>query len=246
MFTGKRFRPALIPTVATIILFPVLISLGMWQLDRAENKRELQAEYDRRAADAPVRVGSRVQPVEELRFYRVTARGYYRTEHQILIDNRVQNGRVGYFVVTPLQIENSDMRVLVNRGWIPLGQNRQTLPDIPTPKGVQHVEGLAAVPMKGGFRFAEPPAETGSWKRVWPRLDLNEFRAKVDYPVQPVVILMAAYSKAGGFERAWRRLDTGIAVHHGYAFQWFLLALVLLVIFFVVNMKPVDGREKTE
>ena len=50
-------------------------------------------------------------------------------------------------------------------------------------------------------------------------------------------------SPAGGFDRQWTRLDAGIAIHHGYAFQWFMLATALVVIWVVVNLRK---RNKTQ
>lgn len=54
---------------------------------------------------------------------------------------------------------------------------------------------------------------------------------RVVFPVQPVVILLDPRSPAGGFTRDWTRLDAGIAVHRGYAFQWFMLAATLLALY---------------
>ena len=239
-----HWRPSLLPLLAVLILLPTMIALGIWQLDRAEQKRALQAEYDVRAGDAPVSITARLQPVEELRFYRVEAKGHYDTEHQFLLDNRVHKGRVGYYVMTPLRIQGSDVRVLVNRGWIPLGPSRARLPETPTPAGLQTVHGLATVPLKGGFRLGEAVAQEAGWQPVWQYLDLHRYRDAVPFPIQPVVVLLDPHGEAGGFVREWRRLDTGIAVHQGYAFQWFSLAVALLAIYLFVNVRGRKGGDR--
>ena len=110
---GYQFRPALIPSLVTLLLLPVFVGLGLWQLDRAEQKRALQAEYDARGRDGPIQIGARVQTAEELRFYRVIVKGRYDPDYQILLDNRVHQGRAGYHVITPLRIAGSDVRVIV-------------------------------------------------------------------------------------------------------------------------------------
>jgi surfeit locus 1 family protein len=231
-----RFRPSLIPTLATLVLLPLLVSLGFWQLDRAEQKRALQAEYDARSLDEQVLIGASAQSSEDLRFYKVVARGHYDTEYQILLDNRVHHGQPGYYVITPLKLQGSDVRVLVNRGWVPLGESRARLPTIPTPKAEQEIEGVATVPLERRFSLGGE-ARRGQWQAVWPYLDLARYADAVPFPIQPVVVLLDPASPAGGFVREWARLDTGIATHQGYAFQWFTLALALATIYLFVNLE---------
>jgi len=234
----RRFRPLLVPTLAVLVFFPLFVFLGYWQLQRAEEKRTLQAEYDRRANDAVVRIGSHLQPAEELRFYKVIAKGTYETNYQVLLDNRVHHGQAGYHVITPLQIEGGKTRVLVNRGWIPLGTDREHLPRAETPQGVQVIHGVATMPAEKVFMLAEPkPITSSSWQTVWQHLDMKRYAQAAPFPVQPVVILLDPESPAGGFTREWSRLDVGIAVHQGYAFQWFMLAAALLALYFFLGRR---------
>ncbi|BAV32731.1 surfeit locus 1 [Sulfuricaulis limicola] len=230
----RRFRPAPIPSLVFAVLLPLFLYLGYWQLQRAEEKRLLQVEYDTRANGPAVQVERRLQRAEELRFYRVVAKGHYETDYQILIDNRVHQGRVGYHVITPLRLENSEVRLLVNRGWIALGEDRDHLPVFETPAGLQQVTGVATVPAEKYFTLAQP--EPG-WQRVWQNMDLARYGAVVPFPVQPVVLLLDPASGAGGFTRDWSRLDAGISVHQGYAFQWFMLAAALASIYLFMSLR---------
>jgi len=227
---------------------PVLVALGFWQLERAQEKRDLQNEYDRRALDAPIRISDKLQSLDTLRFFRVTVTGTYDSDYEILLDNRVHNGHAGYHVLTPLRIAYSDTRILVNRGWIALGRSRDELPKVPTPGGRLTVTGLAIVPLKGGFHLG-PPDRTdrtvSSWHPVWQYLDLDRYRQRAPFPVQPVVILMDADSASGGFVREWQRLDAGIAVHQGYAFQWFSLAVALAAIILFFGFRGGSTRKDT-
>jgi surfeit locus 1 family protein len=243
----KKLKANIVPTLAFLLVMPLLVALGFWQLDRAQQKRELQAMYDARMNDTPATIGSRVQAPEELQFYRVTAKGHYDPGHSIYLDNRVHNGQVGYFVVTPLRIAGTETRVLVNRGWVALGTDRDALPDIAPPAGLQRVEGVATVPHEKVFRLAPPPAITGEWQPVWQHMNMKRFGEAVSYPIQPVVILLDPASDAGGYVREWRRLDTGIAVHQGYAFQWFSLAVALaaIFVFLIFGRRNRDDTEHT-
>ena len=238
-----RFRPRLLPTLATLVLLPVLLRLGFWQLDRAQQKHTLQADYDARIAAPPVSLGGQMWSAADARFRRIELKGYYETAYQILLDNRVHKGAVGYYVITPLRLPGSGVRVLVNRGWVPIGRDRQHLPTLETPADEQTVAGVAMLPSEHFFTLADPGPVTGDWPTVWENLDMPRYRQAVPFPVQPVVLLLDANSPAAGFVREWARLDTGIATNQSYAFQWFSLAVALLGIYLLVNTRrmPAEG-----
>jgi surfeit locus 1 family protein len=236
-----QFNAGFWPTVATALLIPVLAGLGLWQLDRAASKLRVQAEYDRRQESPPTRLRSRLEAPETLRYRRVAVRGRYQPEYQILLDNRVHRGQAGYHVLTPLRIEDGNVRVLVNRGWVALGPDRAQLPRIETPETVVEVEGVATVPQTGGFRLGGARPAGAGWQPVWQYLDSAEYARHAPFPVQPVVILLDPVSPAGGFVRHWVRLDAGISTHHGYAFTWFALAVALAAIYILVNTRTRDN-----
>lgn len=241
-----QWQAGLWPTLATAVLIPLLVGLGFWQLDRAGQKQALQSEYDRGQERAPTRLLPVLESAESLRFHKVIARGRYEPEYQILIDNRVHQGQAGYHVLTPLRIEDGEVRVLVNRGWIALGAGRAQLPRIDTPNTVVEVEGIATVPHSGGFHLGSARPPGAGWQPLWQYLDISEYAQQLPFPLQPVVILLDPASTAGGFVRQWARLDTGIATHHGYAFTWFSLAVALAAIYILVNTRKVDHADATE
>ena len=236
-----HFRASLWPTLATLALLPCLTWLGFWQLDKAQQKRVLQVEYDGRIDVAPITFGGKPWPVEAVRFRRIQLMGDYDTAYQVLLDNRVHQGVAGYHVMTPLHIRGSDQRVLVNRGWIALGRDRQHPPHIDTPAGTQEIRGIAVVPNKKYFTLADPGPVSGPWQTVWQNINLERYRQAVPFPVQPVVVLLDGTSPAGGFVRVWARLDAGIATHEAYAFQWFSLAVAVLGVYVLVNFRRDPG-----
>lgn len=237
-FAVKR-RPGWAATIAVIALLPVLTALGFWQLQRAEEKTEIQAEYDRREGAGELPVTGTIRNAEELRFYRIRVRGEYEADRQIWLDNRVHNGQVGYHVLTPMRIEGSDTRILVNRGWIHQGQGRGALPAALPPAGVHTIVGVATVPFKGGYKLGPAFPADGNWHARWQFIEMDQYAQAAPYPVQPVMMLLDAGDQPGGLVREWKRLDAGIAVHHGYAFQWFSLAVTLAGIYlFFLFRKP--------
>jgi surfeit locus 1 family protein len=235
-----------VPTVVFLLVLPVLIALGFWQLDRAAQKEKLQRQYDTRSAQPPVMLGSKPVDREFMRFRPVEAFGRYDYAREFLVDNRVLDRRVGYHVITPLRIKNTDTLLLVNRGWVPGNPDRTILPNTDGPNEVVRISGTAVVPHDKVFQLASEMPIGKQWPRVWQTVNINRFESAVNERVQPVVVLLDPDSKAGGFERKWKRLDTGIAVHQGYAFQWFSLAVALAAIFFLVNFrKPEQQEDKT-
>lgn len=231
-----RFRPGQALTVLVIVLFPAFLALGFWQLERAAEKERLQAEYDARAAGPAVRIEPRVQSAGALQFYRVMVLGRYEPEYQVLIDNRVHRGQAGYHVITPLKIEGGEARALVNRGWIPLGPDRSRRPDIETPQGLQEITGVATVPAEKIFTLGDPAPVGPERPPLWLHMDMERYAEIAPFPVQPVVVLLDP-EVPGGFVREWARLDAGIAVHYGYAFQWFALAAALAAGYLFIGLR---------
>lgn len=235
-------RRFVVPTLAALLLVPAFCALGFWQLNRAHEKRELQAEYDRRAAQPPIVLGAAPRSAGALQFSRVQATGVYETDYQLLWDNRIHRGVAGYHVITPFHIGGGDTRVLVNRGWVPMGASRADLPAVDPPHGTVTIGGVAVVPRPEFTLGALDPLER-SRVTVWQQIDLARYTREVGWPMEPVVILLDPQSP-GGFVREWARLDVGAAVHQGYAFQWFMLAVVVIGVYGVLLVRALrrDSR----
>ena len=107
-------------TLLTIVLIAMLISLGMWQLRRAGEKRVL---FDSFAAGTDATRVIDLETPRLPRYQHIEAGGHYDQARQILIDNMVNAERAGYFVITPFALADGGW-VLVNRGWVPLGTSR--------------------------------------------------------------------------------------------------------------------------
>lgn len=234
-----RFRPKLIPTIATLLLLPVLINLGQWQAQKADKKQGLQETYDQREQGGVLQVGATPLDPEAVRYSRVMTRGTYESAYQILLDNQVHNQSAGYHVITPLRIEGSNMRVLVNRGWVPVGRDRNVLPNTDAPQGVVEVTGYTVAPSGKFFELEKPRDLSSGWQSVWQNLDLKRYADAVPFPVQPVVIRMDQANASGGYVREWPRPDDRIGVHRGYALQWYGMAAVLVIFYLVTSFRKV-------
>ena len=235
---ARRFQPRLWPTLAAALLVPLFIAAGQWQWNKATLKTSLQQQLDARGAEPAIQMPeTRVDP-QSLLYRKVVARGHYEPQKQILIDNRTLHGQAGYHVVTPLRIDGSEVRVLVNRGWVPAFADHRQVPQIATPTGSVEISGTATVP---GTRFftlgADSTNPKSEWQDVWQNLDLARYGESVSFPIQPVVIQLDAESAAGGFVREWNRPDERLQTNLNYAIQWWSFAATTVVLWLVVNFR---------
>ena len=232
-----RFRIQLWPTLATLLLIPLFLAAGQWQWNKAERKAHLQSELETLAAGPAIALPTTPVDAEALRFRHVAARGRYEPERQILIDNRTYQGRAGYHVITPLRLEGSEMRVLVNRGWVASVAGRHEAPPIETPDGVVEVEGVAVLPPRFFTLGKAAVAPDGQWQRIWQNLDLPRYAAAAGFPVQPVILQIDA-PNADGFIRDWPRPDDRRQVNVGYALQWWAFAATTLALWLFFHLRP--------
>lgn len=210
-----------------IIAFPLLVGLGQWQLSRAHEKEALLSEYENLNATSLVAIES-LSPEEVLPYRQVRLQGYYEPERYWLLDNRSRNGQVGYEVLMPFA--NQNRTILVNRGWLPAAKDRHQLPDLKTPEGEQVIS---------GYLFG---AETNAWIKhsesdlalSWPKrvlhLDAEQASHYLDKDLYPLILRLHG-GASGALVTNWQITNSQPSKHYGYAFQWFSMALALLVLF---------------
>jgi surfeit locus 1 family protein len=236
-----RFQPSLAFTVCLGVFLPVFLSLGFWQTHRAEEKQALMEQRAQRAQEPPIRLGSARLPMPESRYRRVEAEGEYDVGRQFLLDNQVAQGQAGYRILTPLRLSGSDQAVLVNRGWIPLGPNRQTLPQLDIAQPKVQIQGVIDQFPGVGFKLrgAETPAP--GWPAVTQVLDADRLSERLGYRLAPYQVLLAP-DQGQGYLRDWRQASFQPEKSRGYALQWFSFALALLILYVWHGFKPQASR----
>jgi len=234
-----EFSPGRWPTLATLVMFGVLLALGFWQLDRAEQKKALLSQYGGKAEQTVFRLEADLGSTRGLNYRSATVTGHYDNRHQMLLDNRTQAGRVGYEVLTPFLIRESGVAVLVNRGWVPLGQTRDRLPDVDVSGQPRQIAGRIRIPPEKVFMLGEEGPRQG-WPWRIQQIRIKALSGELGRPLLPVVLLLDA-DEPDGFVRRWKPLaGFGPERNIGYAVQWFGLAITLLVIYLVVNTRRVE------
>ena len=220
----------LLPPFAALVLVVLFTALGFWQLDRAEQKRALESAFESGGAAREVTADAEPKLYQNIR-----ATGRYLDERQFLIANIVQDGRLGFYVVTPLELAGGGPLLLVNRGWAPRPADGG-LPDVAVADGPRTVEGRAGRLPRVGIRPGEALDARGSWPRVATFPTADELAEALEQPVLPFVLL-ADPDPSSALARNWEPRRIGPSRHIGYAVQWFALAAAVVAVTIVVYRK---------
>jgi len=250
------FSPKLIPTLATIVLVPFLASLGLWQLDRADQKREIDSgvmyAQAKEALDlnAFIDQGNINEANFSEEFYRsASLSGHYDNDHQYLLDNRTHKGQAGFHVLTPFLLDHTNQSILINRGWITYQGTRDNIPDITITKdtisikGVMKKQGRAIVlNNSSNTDIDESNMHEASYPKLIQSIQLSrlakEVTKELNVNLLPIIIELDK-EDATGFVREWQPYYGSIDKHNAYALQWFTFAGILLFLFIKLNTKRI-------
>jgi len=220
-----RFR-FFIPAALIIATLALLISLGFWQLDRADEKRAIEDQIAS-ANSGDVEIVASTEFLKEKEYYHVRLQGSYIDDKQFIYDNQIVDQISGYYVLTPLVLKGDSKAVLINRGFIPWNGRRDKLADIDIADKLTEVKVQISKPVK---RMELEASElTGDFPVLIQALDLDEISTIASLDFASVIGLLSPESD-NGFVRQWEPYTGSIERHIGYAIQWFLMALVLAFI----------------
>jgi surfeit locus 1 family protein len=233
----RTFAPRPFTTLLTIVLIVMLIALGRWQLSRADHKRAL---FDAFAAGADATLLIDQHTPRAARYRHVEASGRYDGSRQLLIDNMVEGGRAGYFVVTPFALQGGGW-VLVNRGWVSVGASRAERPSIAVDGDERRIRGRADYLPSPGIRMGDSKALSPPYPVVaeYPTLAaVAQLLKETDWTPAADLLLLDP-GESDGYVRSWAPPGFPPLRHVGYALQWFALALALFVIYLAVNVRRI-------
>lgn len=224
------FKPSRLASLAVLILVLLFQALGAWQLRRADEKTALMQNRNLKTAEPALMIAPNEVLTEAHRFRRVVVTGHYDADHQILLDNQIHNQQAGYHVLTPLTLTDNSTHLLINRGWIPLGPNRNILPDVSPPQTSVRISGIVDRFPAVGFKLKGGEIPSEGWPTRVLRLEQGPLENRLGYPLMSYQILLDE-SLADGYLRDWRTPDLAPEKNRGYALQWFIFALVTVIIY---------------
>lgn len=214
--------------VLAAVFATACVFLGRWQMDRrAETLAEINRVNTNYSA-APVPFQEVKDQFESLdpdrEWTQVELRGSYDTAGQRIVRNRPLNGQPGYEVVVPLRLTTGET-VVVDRGWLPIGNNTPGRPDsVPAPPSGE-------VTVIGRLKHAEPQLNRGALEGQLASIDLSSYAAELGYPV-----MTGAYAQLASESPAVQPMPVAFpkpateeGTHLSYSLQWFAFGVLMFI-----------------
>ncbi|MFL0811260.1 MAG: SURF1 family protein [Agarilytica sp.] len=212
-------------SLCVVLFLPVLLRLCVWQLERAEEKIALKAQWVSSQAAVPLEFDF-YQSYEN--YQRVSMTGRYLVENYWLQENQISNGQLGYNVVMPFELVSGEV-VAINRGWVAGTPMRDFVPEVPVPLGDVRVTGALITPSDSKLiREAEVSAK--SWPHKVLEIDLKVMRHQSKLALYEKLLQIDADS-GSALTVMWQPINVSPAKHYGYSLQWGLLGVALAVLY---------------
>ncbi len=218
-------RSFILPAILISLTVWGLLSLGFWQLDRADQKRQIESAF-LKAQQASILSVNNLQDLLDKEYHQVLLKGHYDNDKQFIYDNQIVNSTAGYYVLTPFVLENKTA-ILVNRGFVPWYNNRNKLANINISTDETTIKAKLIKP-KQRIKLKQHPINT-TFPILIQSLDVNKLSKLSNYQIIPMIAQLDTDQK-DGFFRKWEPFYGSVDKHLGYAMQWFLMALVLSII----------------
>ncbi len=217
--------------LAALLLAALTARLGVWQLDRADQKNRAQQALDQRRALPPLPAAAlALRPTEAAAQHSrgVALQGRWLPASTIYLENRQMDTRVGFYAITPLLLDDGTA-VLVQRGWFPRDQaDRTRIVALPAPAGRVTVQGRIAPGPGRVYDFAG--AASGPIRQ---NLDIEAYARETALSLRPVSVIEEDGPTApqDGLLRHWSAPAADVHKHYGYAFQWFALSTLTIALY---------------
>ena len=223
----------LVPSILILATMAFLVSLGFWQLDRADQKRTIEASIQK-ANTGVVELIVNQNELLNKEYYEVRLQGSYISDKQFIYDNQIVDQASGYYVLTPFVLTGQSNAIMINRGFIPWNGRRDQLADIAVGSAFREIKVQVSKPIK------RIELKTSDINNQFPVLiqaiDFDVIEEISSTSFVDVIGLLDP-SSDDGFVRKWEPYTGSIEKHIGYAIQWFLMALVLGIIGIRIGLK---------
>jgi surfeit locus 1 family protein len=223
----------LVPFILILATMAFLVSLGFWQLDRADQKRTIEASIQK-ANTGVVELIVNQNELLNKEYYEVRLQGSYIGDKQFIYDNQIVDQASGYYVLTPFVLTGQSNAIMINRGFIPWNGRRDQLDDIAVDSTYREIKIQVSRPIK------RIELKTSDISNQFPVLiqaiDFDVIEEISSTSFVDVIGLLDP-SSDDGFVRKWEPYTGSIEKHIGYAIQWFLMALVLGIIGIRIGLK---------
>lgn len=216
---------------ASLLVAAVTARLGWWQLERARAREAAHALVESRQREPVLRNADWVgEPDPDAWLQRQTeVHGQWLSDFTVYLDNRSMQGQSGFYVLTPLQLPQGPV-LWVQRGWVARDRVRSDfLPPVDTPRGQVVVQARVVPAPSKLMELGPADPVTPGFSALRHNVDVANFRRQTGLPI--VATLQQTDPASEGLTRAWPAALSGADKNRGYAFQWFALSLLSLLLF---------------
>ncbi len=226
----NKFNPGIRITIFFVFFAILFFSLGFWQIERGQAKTTILAEFEDNLSKTPTYLNQ-----ESKRWDRVYVKGKWDSSKQILVDNVINRGIVGYKVLTPLRIIETNQLILVDRGWIKQNKFRDILPNIELVDGDEVISGILEYPELGLVLSEDLISK--EWPKVSQTKNLEVISKEYDEFIYPMILLADPILKNSLEYIKITPTNMTPTKHYGYSAQWFLMFLVLCLMYLWYGFK---------
>ena len=245
----------LITSLIVFAGFAVLVRLGLWQLDRLEQRRVFNSRIFEQIDATELKLSSDnlFEDLFEMEYRPINVVGEFDFTGQVALRNQYSNNQLGVHLLTPLLISGAEnIAILVDRGWIPQEDSSPEKWGKYDEPGVQEVTGIIRrsqlIPQLN--MLPDPTLEPGqSGLEVWSQINLERIVLRIPHKFLNVYIHQ---TPSGGLPELPERDEPDIELdegpHMGYALQWFVFSLILIIgyPFYIRNQEEKVGNIKIE
>jgi cytochrome oxidase assembly protein ShyY1 len=222
---GRTFGIHKVWLLITLTAFVILSKLGYWQLQRAEEKTVQISQLEQLQQQGAVGWQQLAVLTEgEADGMLFADNGRWLKPYVWLLDNQIVDGKVGYDVIIPMQNTDKSRLLLVNLGWVAAGGDRSILPEVAIEEELS-LQGLIRSKV-GGFRLGANTEKEG-WPQRIQQPELEQMAAQLPVSSFPFMLYQQGNSP---FLPHYKAVVMPPEKHHGYAFQWFMLAIAVVAV----------------
>ena len=237
-------------SVAALLAVALTSSLGFWQLGRAAQKQAIFDAMARQQALAPwhnADVAAQIpltdkplsaEQQQSLLHRPAQLQGSWIAGQTLFLDNRQMQGKVGFYVLTPFRLAapHENTILIVQRGWVPRNfMDRTALPEVQTPQGIIRIEGRLEQPPSKLMELDGGADPDGQKSRIRQNADMAQWAQQSGLPLLGLSLVQTDTASEGrasdGLLRDWPQINAGVQKHYGYAFQWFGLSVLVVLLY---------------
>ena len=236
---GFKWQPNAKLLVFSLLMLPLLLSLGLWQLQRGDEKQQIVDHHARNQQLPPVISAEELASGEDQQYRLAWVRGTVDNRRVIILDNKVNNGRPGYEILQSVSISGVTEKLLINRGWVEASLDREILPSISPIVGEVQLRGYLYRALKGGYRLDDGIRQVQDWPSRVGWISLERAEELFNESFMPYQLRLDQDS-IGALKTGWTTVAVQPEKHVGYAVQWFAMAFTLLIMTIIANSNIVS------